>query len=77
MLLELPSTIKVEVARLSVNLKVTVEGHLLEGTIFMKEEHKILGGISIKQNHDTNVEPWQHNLEGQELISKGLCMIRA
>lgn len=69
MLLELPSTIKVEVARLPVNSKVTVEGHPVEGTIFIKEGHKVLDGIVIKHNHRTNIVPWQHDLEGQERMA--------
>lgn len=69
MLLELASTIEMKVARLSVNLKVTEEGHPVQGTIFIKEGHKVVDGIGIKQNHDTNVVPWQHNLEGQKLMS--------
>lgn len=67
-LLELPPTIEMEVAWLSIHFKVTVEGHPVEGTVSLGRTHSI-GWHWHKKNHDTIVVPWQHSLEGQKQIS--------
>lgn len=49
MLHELPPFIEMEVARLSVNLKVTVEGHPVEGTVFLRKDTKYWMALALKK----------------------------